>query len=172
MKRHYIDLQSEGGLKVVSSCGFTLIELLISLAVIAVIATMALPVAQMEVQRMNEITLQRDLQEIRAGLDSYRLAYDGGRIIHTVGASGYPPTLDVLVTGVEDARDPAKHKIYFLRNIPRDPFSTDNSLSNVDTWGKRSYMSEPDSPSEGADVFDVYSLSAATGLNGILYKKW
>ncbi|MET3109276.1 general secretion pathway protein G [Oxalobacteraceae bacterium GrIS 1.18] len=172
MKQHSIHRQPKRAQQPTSLLGFTLIELLISLAVIAVIATMALPVAQMEVQRMNEITLQRALLEIRTGLDNYKLAYDGGRIIHTVGASGYPPTLDALATGVEDAHDPAKHKIYFMRNIPRDPFAIDNSLSNVDSWGKRSYASEPDAPTEGADVFDVYSLSPATGLNGLPYKKW
>ncbi|WP_236905820.1 type II secretion system protein [Collimonas pratensis] len=152
--------------------GFTLLELLISLAILAILATIALPVAQVEVQRTREVALQRALQEIRMGIDDYKRAYDNGRIARILGASGYPATLDVLVSGVEDARDPAKHKIYFMRAIPRDPLMSDPSVSNADTWGKRSYASEPDAPAEGADVFDVYSLSSATGLNGIAYRKW
>lgn len=152
--------------------GFTLIELLISLAILAILATIALPVAQVEVQRTREVALERALREIRLGIDDYKRAYDNGRIARTLGASGYPATLDTLVSGVEDARDPAKHKIYFMRSIPRDPLMPDTSVANADTWGKRSYASEPDAPAEGADVFDVYSLSSATGLNGIAYRKW
>ncbi|HWX01189.1 type II secretion system protein [Collimonas sp.] len=152
--------------------GFTLLELLISLAILAILATIALPVAQVEVQRTREVALARALREIRMGIDDYKRAYDNGRIARILGASGYPATLDVLVSGVEDARDPAKHKIYFMRAIPRDPLMSDASVSNADTWGKRSYASEPDAPAEGADVFDVYSLSTATGLNGIAYRKW
>jgi general secretion pathway protein G len=163
---------ARGRLSGFGQCGFTLLELLISLAILGILATMAMPVAQVEVQRTREAALQRALREIRTGIDAYKRAYDNGRITHTLGSNGYPPTLDALAAGVEDVRDPAKHKIYFMRSIPRDPLVSDPAVSNADTWGKRSYDSEPDDPAEGADVFDVYPLSKAIGLNGIPYRKW
>ena len=152
--------------------GFTLIELLVTLAILAVLATLVLPVTQLEVQRAREKDLRLALREIRNGIDAYKQAYDAGRMLRQVGDSGYPPTLQVLVEGVEDVRDPTKRKMYFMRRLPRDPMVRNPTLSDADTWGKRSYDSEPDAPSEGRDVFDVYSRSRATGLNGIPYKRW
>jgi general secretion pathway protein G len=90
-----------------------------------------------------------------------------------MGRTGYPESLQVLVDGVSDIKNPvAQKKIYFLRRIPRDPFATDSSQSNEATWGKRSYESSADDPQEGLDVFDVYSLDEGTGLNGIPYREW
>jgi len=152
--------------------GFTLIELLVSLAILAVLATLVLPVTQLEVQRAREKDLRLALRDIRAGIDAYKQAYDTGRMLRHVGDSGYPPTLQVLIEGVEDARDPTKQKMYFMRRLPRDPMVRNPALSDADTWGKRSYDSEPDAPAEGRDVFDVYSRSQATGLDGIPYKRW
>lgn len=152
--------------------GFTLIELLVSLAILAVLAVLVLPVAQLEVQRTREKDLRLALREIRSGIDAYKQAYDSGRMVRSVGDSGYPATLEMLVDGVEDARDPEKHKIYFMRRIPRDPIVHDSTLSDAQTWGKRSYDSEPDAPAEGRDVFDVYSRSSTVGLNGIPYNRW
>ena len=94
-------------------------------------------------------------------------------MIHSVQQSGYPPSLKVLVDGVPDASSPdRKRKIYFLRRIPRDPMFSDASRPDEETWGMRSYASSSDAPEAGEDVFDVYSLSPGTGLNGIRYRNW
>ena len=152
--------------------GFTLIELLVTLAILALLGTLVLPVAEVTVQRRDEQELRRALREIRAGLDAFKKACDEGRISKAADANGYPERLELLVEGVPDLRSPKQAKIYFLRRLPRDPFNPDPELSDAATWGKRSYASEADEPKEGDDVYDVYSLSPRTGLNGIPYNKW
>jgi general secretion pathway protein G len=152
--------------------GFTLIELLVTLAILAVLAMFAVPVAEVTVQRANENELRRALREIRDGIDAHKLAYDEGRIQRSVQATGYPKTLDVLVEGVDDVKDPKKGKIYFLRRIPRNPMSDDLSDDPAATWAKRSYASEPAEPREGDDVYDVIAPSDVMGLNGVPYRKW
>lgn len=152
--------------------GFTLIELLVTLAILALLGTLVVPVAQVTAQRRDEQELRRALREIRAGIDAYKRAGDENRIVKAAGSTGYPPTLEVLVEGVRDMRSPKQAKIYFMRRLPRDPFNSDAALSAAETWGKRSYASEPDEPKEGEDVYDVHSLSERTGLNGIPYNKW
>lgn len=152
--------------------GFTLIELLITLAILAVLATTVLPVAQITAQRQKEQELRASLREIRNAIDAYKRAYDDGRMVQVVNSTGYPPSLDVLVQGVEDVKNPRHAKMYFLRRIPRDPFAVDAGQDNNATWTKRAYASEADSPSEGADVYDVISKSATVGLNGVAYNKW
>ena len=151
--------------------GFTLIELVITVAIVALLASVAFPVAELAVKRSREQELRTALREIRSAIDAYKRAYDEGRIQRSPLATGYPPTLALLVDGVPDARQPDKKKIYFLRRLPADPMQPD-ARSPSDAWGKRSYASPPDRPEEGEDVFDVYSRSEGVGLNGRPYREW
>ena len=152
--------------------GFTLIELVITVAIVAVLASVALPLNELIVQRSKEQDLRRALREVREAIDAYKQASDEGRLAKRPGDSGYPKRLGDLVAGVEDEKNPKKERIYFLRRLPRDPFAADPALGPAESWGKRSYLSPPDQPSDGDDVFDVFSLSTATGINGRPYREW
>ena len=152
--------------------GFTLIELVITVAIVAVLASVALPLNELAVQRAKEQDLRRALRDIRDAIDAHKQAFDEGRIVKRPGDSGYPKKLEDLVAGVEDQKSPKKERIYFLRRIPRDPLSDDGNKGPAETWGKRSYASPPDEPAEGEDVFDVFSLSSAKGMNGRPYREW
>ena len=151
--------------------GFSLIELLVTLALISLFATMALPLAELAVKRSQEAELRTALRQIREALDAYKQAADEGRVLIRPGDSGYPKTLEMLVEGVVDNKSPEKSMIYFLRRIPRDPLA-DPQLKPQDGWGKRSYKSPHDRPRAGEDVYDVYSLSSETGMNGVRYAEW
>jgi len=152
--------------------GFTLIELLVALVLLALLVSSAAPLMQMTAKRNKEQELKKALWQIRDAIDSYKQAGEDGLIQTPANESGYPRSLRQLVDGVENAQDTNKRKIYFLRRIPRDPFATDVTLSSEETWGKRSYSSSFEEPSEGDDVYDVYSLSNEAGINQLPYREW
>jgi len=152
--------------------GFTLIELLVTLVLLALVLTSAAPVMQLTAQRSKEQELRRALWQIRDAIDAYKQASDDGLIKRNFDATGYPRSLQILVNGVENSKDPKKRKIYFLRQIPRDPFASDQSLRPDETWLKRSYASSFEEPAEGDDVYDVHSMSSVKGLDGRPYSEW
>lgn len=151
--------------------GFTMIEMIAVLTILSLLALAVLPVAELVAKRSKERELKAALTEIRAALDAHKRAVDVGRILSQPGASGYPAGLAELTEGVEDARDPQRRPIYFLRRIPRDPFLPADVRAES-SWGLRSYASAPNDPRPGDDVFDVYSLSPGIGLNGVPYRDW
>jgi general secretion pathway protein G len=145
--------------------GFTLIELLIVVAIVALLASVAAPLAELGYQRGKEQELRHALREIREAIDAYKRASDDGKIERKADASGYPPSLAALVEGVEEKTSPEKSKIHFLRRIPKDPLTGED-------WGLRSYASPANDPQPGKDVYDVYSRSDEVGLNRIPYREW
>jgi len=152
--------------------GFTLIEVLIATAIVAIIAVLASSMVVTAVKREKEQELRVALRQIRQAIDDYKRASDAGRIARAPGDSGYPKTLATLASGTPDLLDPAGRRIHFLRRVPRDPFGVATGVPAEATWGLRSFASEPDAPAAGDDVYDVFSLSQAAGLNGVPYRRW
>jgi len=152
--------------------GFTLVELLVTVTIVGILATVAVPMVELTVRRTKEQQLRADLRSIRIAIDEYRRAVDDGRISVPANASGYPRSLSVLVEGADNIKDPNKGRLYFLRRLPRDPMSADATADAADTWGKRSSASPADDPQPGEDVFDVHSMAKGAGLDGVPYRDW
>ena len=152
--------------------GFSLIELLAAAAILGLLATVAVPFVETAIKRQKEQALRIALRDIRQGIDAYKQAVVDKKIeLSDVDASGYPATLTDLVAGAKNKKNDDK-PLYFLRRVPRDPFNTDASTAAVDSWGLRSFASSDKNPAKGKDVFDVYSTSSGTGLNGVPYREW
>ena len=144
--------------------GFTLIELIVAATILSVLTLMALPLARVTIQREKEKRLRHALWEMRDAVDRYKDAADRGAFQIKVDSFGYPPDLDSLYKGVEAQ---GGKKLRFLRSIPVDP------MTNGKEWGLRSMQDDPDSDSWGGqNVFDVYTKSEGTGLDGTKYKDW
>ena len=143
--------------------GFTLIELIVATAILVILAGLAIPMARVSIKREKEHALRQNLWEMRDAIDRYKDAADRGAFQIKVGSEGYPPDLDTLVNGV----DVGGKKVRFLRRIPADPMT-----GNTD-WGLRSMQDDPTSDSWGGqNVFDVFTKSQGTALDGTLYKDW
>ncbi len=155
-----------------SQWGFTLVEMVMTVAIVGVLASAAMPLASLVSQRSKEQELRQSLLQIREAIDAHRRDFDAGRIAKGTTDSGYPKSLKDLTEGVVDQTSQKKKRLIYLRRLPRDPLHTDPSVSAAETWGLRSYDSPPDEPSPGNDVFDVYSRNKGVGLNGIPYSKW
>jgi general secretion pathway protein G len=177
--------------------GFTLIEMVVSLAIVALLATMARPVLEVAATRHREATLRDGLRTLRTAIDAYAGAVAEGAVLNPVVDAAaertpaavatasadapssppnkplptYPSRLQLLVDGVPVSAEPDAPKRYFLRRLPRDPFA-DTNLPAADTWGLRASTSPPQAPQAGADVFDVYSRSNRRALDGTLYSDW
>jgi general secretion pathway protein G len=146
--------------------GMTLLELIIATAILLILASAAMPLARVTIQRHKESLLRYDLREMRDAIDRYKDAADKNLIQVQNGTEGYPPDLDTLVKGVQLAGAPDR-KIRFLRKIPVDP------MTGTANWGLRSVQDDPDTTVWGGqDVFDVYSQSTGTALDGTKYSDW
>lgn len=152
--------------------GYSLVELLAVLAILGTLASLALPLAEVTVQRQREQELRRALWEIRDAIDAYRAAKESGAIAGTGDLTPLPRDLQALTQAYPDLR-PGRTgaTVRFLRRVPRDPFA-DPALPADQTWGLRSYQSEPTRPMSGDDVYDVYSRSSTVGLNEIPVSQW
>jgi len=152
------------------AAGFTFIELLVVTTILLIPASAVMPLAKVAVQREREAELHRALREMRTAIDKFKDAVDNGLIGSVdvkLGSEGYPPDLETLVEGVTVAGDASGRKLKFLRRIPIDP------MTNSTEWGLRAYGDRPDSTSwGGGNVYDVYTKSDTTGLNGTKYKDW
>jgi len=149
-----------------NNSGFTLIELIVTMAIMAILATAIMPLSRVTYKRSKEIELKQNLRIIREAVDEYKRLVDGKKISKQALSSGYPESLEILVKGV-DLQGPVPAKQKFLRRIPRDPMTEDGE------WGLRAYADEPDSDIWGGqDVYDVYSKSDETALDGSLYRDW
>ena len=157
-----------------SQAGLTLLELILTCGILLILSTAALPIARYAVVREKEAILRHNLDEIRDAIDRYKDAADHQAIKVEIGTEGYPPDLQTLVTGVKlgnslgsSQGSSGDKKIVFLRKIPIDP------MTGRADWGLRAVQDDPDSQHwSGKDVFDVYSQSTATAMDGTKYSDW
>jgi general secretion pathway protein G len=153
-----------------ADAGYTFVELLVVSAIIIILASAVMPLAKVTATRQREGELRRILREMRIAIDRYKDAADLGQISPLelkVGAEGYPADLQVLVDGIAAANDATGRKLKFLRRLPVDP------MTHTTDWGKRSYQDEPKSTRWGGqNVFDVFTTSEGTALDGSSYKDW
>jgi general secretion pathway protein G len=153
-----------------SAQGFTFLELLVVTAIMMVLASAALPLARVSIKREREAQLRRDLRDMRAAIDQFKVWAESGRIAATelsVGSENYPSSLDQLVEGVTLANDATGRRKKFLRRIPVDP------MTGSADWGKRSYQDAPDAKVWGGqNVFDIYSKYEGKALDGSKYRDW
>ena len=160
----------KGGTGASNDAGYTFVELLVVSAIIIILASAVMPLARVTAARQREGELRRILREMRIGIDRYKDAADLGQISPLelkVGAEGYPADLQVLVDGIPAANDATGRKLKFLRRIPVDP------MTHTTDWGKRSYQDEPKATRWGGqNVFDVFTMSQGTALDGSSYKDW
>jgi len=148
------------------AAGFTLVELILACSILLVLATVAIPLARVEIKRRKEADLRYDLREMRTAIDRFKDASDKNLIQVKAGTEGYPPDLETLVKGVQLTGAKSEH-VRFLREIPKDPMT-----GNTD-WGLRSVQDDTDATSWGGqDVFDVYSKATGTALDGTKYSDW
>ena len=150
--------------------GYSFVELLIVTAILFILASAVMPLAQVASQRQRESELRSSLRQVRTAIDKFKDAVDQGRIAQTEvspGSEGYPKDLETLVEGVSIQNDQSGAKLKFLRRVPVDP------MTNSTEWGLRAYQDKPGSTTWGrGNVFDVYSKSGATALDGTKYKDW
>ena len=150
--------------------GYTFVELVVVSIMLLILASAVLPLAKVTIQRQREVELRRALREMRTAIDHYKDAVDQGMIGSMdvkAGSEGYPPDLDTLVEGVTAANDASGRKLKFLRRIPIDP------MTKTSDWGMRSYQDDPNATSWGGqNVFDVYTKSEGTALDGTKYRDW
>jgi general secretion pathway protein G len=150
--------------------GYTFVELLVVTTILLILASAAMPLTRVTIQRTKEAELRRTLRDMRTAIDKFKDAVDTGLISNLdvkAGSEGYPPDLETLVEGVTVANDASGRKLKFLRRIPIDP------LTGEAEWGLRAYQDRPDSTSWGGqNVFDVYSLAEGTGLDGTKFRDW
>lgn len=151
--------------------GFTLVEMLVTMTIVSILALAVLPLAKTALKREKEITLRRSLRMMREAIDAYKKLADEKAFEFEEDTEGYPPKLDILVEGIEakmevDGQEVTKN-VKFLRRIPKDP------MTNSFNWGLRSYQDDPDSDIWGGEnVYDVYTKSPGTALDGSKYKDW
>lgn len=156
-----------------NNTGFTFVEVLVSLVLLALLASVVIPVSDLVSRHAKERELKNSLLEIRKALDAYKEATEKNEIPKAYQTkSGYPPNLKILEGIPLEENKQRENYRRFIRKIPLDPFATEKNILPENSWGKRSYFSEASAPQTGEDVYDIYSLSDQIGTNGIAYREW